>query len=78
MNDHEHDVGGGAIRVHLLAPTAPLLAVLSATSACTAHGLFAAVCCIARTATTTTTAHLLHRCRVQFRFKKNQQSGIST
>jgi hypothetical protein len=49
---------GGPTRIHLLAPTAPLLAVLSATSACTAHKLFAAACCIARTATTTSTAHL--------------------
>jgi len=46
------------IRVHLLASTAPLLAVLSATSACTAHELFAAACCIARSSSTTTTTHL--------------------
>ena len=51
-----HDAGDGATRVHLV--TAPLLALLLATSACTAHELLAAECCIARTATTTSTAHL--------------------
>jgi hypothetical protein len=64
--------GDGAIRGYLLAPTAPLLAVLFATSECTAHELFAAVCCIARTATTTSTAPLP---LLRHRWSKKKKNG---
>jgi hypothetical protein len=58
--------GDNAIHVHLLAPTAALLAVLSTTSACTAHDLLAAACCITRPATTTSTAPLpIRKFRIQ-------------
>jgi hypothetical protein len=56
-----------SLSTHLLAPAAPLLAILPAATARTTHALFAAVpaCSITPTCTTTTTlVSLRHRLRM--------------